>query len=142
MSTPANDFFTTDVTRNTTTAADVTDNLAAVNVTARKNVTSQPNRTQPGATSAPPTYTEHHPTGNSSDRQINQTLTSSTSPFTEKVPYSDPSAGYTTVPFSSTQGARNQSEPQVITSTSLEWSTQVGFTRDSAVNKGPDLGKK
>ncbi|XP_075887738.1 uncharacterized protein LOC142891792 isoform X2 [Nelusetta ayraudi] len=134
MSTPANVFFTTDVTRNTTTAADVTDNL--VNVTARKNVTSQPTRTQPGTTSAPPTYTEHHPTGNSSDRQINQTLTSSTStPFTEKVPSSDPSAGYTTVLFNSTQGASNQSEPEVIKSTSLEWSTQVGFTRDSAVNE-------
>lgn len=62
--------------------------------------------------------------------------------MTEKVPSSDPSAGYTTVLFNSTQGASNQSEPEVIKSTSLEWSTQVGYTRDSAVNEELPTGKK
>lgn len=140
--TSVNDLFTVDVTQNMTTAANVTDDFDGVNVTISKNVTLQPNYTQSSATSSPPTYTERHMTDISSDWQINQTLTLGTSPFTEKTLSSDPSTGYTTVPFNSTQGASSQSEPEVITTTSLERSTQVDFTSDSVVFEETDTGQK
>lgn len=140
--TPANDLFTVDVTQNMTTTVNVTDDFGVVNATTSKDVTSQQNYTQPSTTPYPPTYTEQHLTGNSSDWQINQTLlTIGTSPFTEETPSSDPYTGYTTAPFNSTQEASSQSEPEVFTSTSLENSTQVDFPGDLVVFEEADTGQ-
>lgn len=131
------DLFTVDVTQNMTAAADVTNNFRSVDPTTSENRTSQPNYTWPHRTSSPPTYTEQHLTDNSSDWQINQTLTLGSS-----WPPSDPSPGDTTVLFNSTQAASSQTEPEVITSTSLERSTQRDFTSDSVVFKETDPGQK